>query len=120
MKFKSIEHSARDIMEKKNLDQGRYLHDMQKHLSPEGETLNPAIRTAMQSQSIADAPSDMVDKDQSITDTPAEKSKEVDQSATDQNTGGDKKELSKLDIARNVLRIRNIRAQNKTKIIDNA
>jgi hypothetical protein len=120
MKFKSLEHFARDVMEKKDHDMGRYLHDMQKHLSPEGETLNPAIRTAMQSQSIADTQSDMVDKSQSITDTPSEKKDEQDKSITDQQVNGSKKELSKIDIARNVLKIRNMRAQNKTKIIDNA
>lgn len=120
MKFKSLEHFARDVMEKKDFDKGRYLHDMQKHLSPEGQTLNPHIKTAMQDQSIADTPSDMVDKSQSITDTPSEKENEVDQSATDMKIDGDKKPLTKIDIARNVLKIRNIRAQNKLKIIDNA
>jgi len=120
MEYKSLEHFARDVMEKKNHDMGRYLHDMQKHLSPEGETLSPAVKTAMQSQNVADTQADMVDKSQSITDTPSEKEDEVDKSITDQQVNGSKKELSKIDIARNVLKIRNIRAQNKSKIIDNA
>jgi len=120
MKYKSLEHNARDVMEKKDHDLGRYLHDMQKHMSPEGDTLNPAIRNALQNQSIADAPSDMVDKSQSITDTPSDKKDEQDKSVTDQQVNGSKKELSKIDIARNVLKIRNMRAQNKIKIIDNA
>lgn len=119
MKFKTLEHFARDVMEK-NFDKGRYLHDMQRQVDPEGRTLNTNIRNALQSQSIADTPSDMVDKSQSITDTPAEKKAEQDKSIVDMKVDDSKKELSKLDIARNVLKIRNIRAQNKTKIIDNA
>lgn len=119
MKFKSIEHMARDVMEKKDYDAGRYLHDMQKQLSPDGQTLNTHIRNALQSQSITHTPSDMVDKSQSITDTSHEKQDTGDQSIAD--NGDEKtKAMSRIDIARNVLRIRNIRAQNKTKIIDNA
>lgn len=129
MNYKSLERYAREIMEKRNLsDWERQMHDLHKHLSPEGKSLNPNYAKLEKDQTAADTPAIDKETDKSVVDISPEAAKadsmvdtakdDKDNNVTD--TSADVGKAQSLERAQRVLKIRNIRAQNKTKIIDNA
>lgn len=131
MKYKSLEHFARDVMEKKNIsDFERQLYDAQKHMSGAGVSLNPNYAKLEKDQTAADTPAIDKETDRSVTDTPERVAKaatmtdtpkdELDGSITDTSQNDERKSFQNLERAQRVLKIRNMRAQNKIKIIDNA
>ena len=129
MKFKSLEHYIRDIMEKKNVsDTERQLHDMKKHMNADGVSLNPNYAKIEKDQTATDSSAKDKETDKSVVDiTPkqAEADSIVDtaKDEKDNNITDTSKDVGKaqnLERAQRVLKIRNIRAQNKLKIIDNA
>lgn len=126
----SVEHASRIVMEKKNLsDFERQLHDMKKHMSPDGVSINPNYEKLEKDQSQTDSTAADKEKDKSVVDIPAAVAKadsitntpedEQDKSVTDTPPEGERKLFSNLEKAQRVLKIRNLRAQNKIKIIDN-
>lgn len=128
MKFKSLESFARDIMEKRNLsDKERQMHDMHKHLSPDGQSLNPNYAKIEKDQTAPDTPAIDKETDKSVVDINPEVAKadsmvdtkkdEKDNNVTD--TSSDVGKAQGLERAQRVIKIRNIRAQNKLKITDN-
>lgn len=129
MSYRSIERFARDIMEKRNVaDWEREKHDMQKHLSPDGKSLNPNYEKMEKDQTAPDTPAIDKETDKSVVDIKPEVAKtatmvdtpkdDKDNNVTDTTPANGK--LQGLEKAQRVIKIRNIRAQNKIKIIDNA
>lgn len=128
MKFKSLEHFIRDIMEKKNVsDFERQLNDMKKHMNSDGVSLNPNYAKLEKDQTATD--SNAIDKetDKSVADITADQANatnvtNTDPDQKDNNITDTTKDIGKaqsLERAQRILKIRNIRAQNKIKIIDN-
>lgn len=115
-------------MEKRNLsDWERQMHDLHKHLSPDGKSLNPNYANIQKDQTAPDTPAIDKETDKSVVDIKPEVAKAaamVDTPKDDKDnnvadTTADTGKLQGLEKAQRVIKIRNIRAQNKIKIIDN-
>lgn len=128
MDYKSIERYAREIMEKRGLsDYERQKHDMSKHMSPDGVSLNPNYAKIEKDQTAPDTPAIDKETDKSVVDIKPEVAKadnmandgkdEKDNNVTD--TSANIGKTQNLEKAQRVIKIRNMRAQNKIKIIDN-
>lgn len=125
----SVEHASRNVMEKKTVSEfERQLHDAQKHMNANGVSLNPNLQKLEKDQTASDSPAIDKETDKSVADISPEAAStssmvdtpkdDKDNNITDTTPGVGK--LGDLEKANRVIRIRNIRAQNKTKIIDNA
>lgn len=126
----SVEHASRNVMEKRyQSDWERQVYDMQKHMSPDGISLNPNYAKMEKDPSQTDSPEADKEEDKSVVDMPDAAAKadtitntpndEQDKSITDTPPVGERKAFSNLEKAQRILKIRNIRAQNKIKVIDN-